>query len=99
MALGVMEGLDYSSATLVLQPGETLFLFTDGVSEAMNLLDEEFGESRLERVLTQVAHESVDVLLESVTRAVRDFAGEAPQSDDITCLVVRYLGGRLEFAP
>ncbi len=99
MALGVMEGMDYSSATLVLAPGETLFLFTDGVSEAMNPADEEFGEIRLEAVLAQAAHEPVGVLLESVTSAVRDFAAEAPQSDDITCLVVRYLGDRLEFAP
>ncbi len=99
MALGVMEGMDYSSATLVLQPGDTLFLFTDGVSEAMNPVDEEFGETRLEVVLAQVAHQPVGVLLESVTNAVRDFAAEAPQSDDITCLVVRYLDGRVEFAP
>ena len=99
MALGVMEGLDYSSATLILKPGETLFLFTDGVSEAMNPVDEEFGEARLEAVLAQAAHEPVGALLESVTNAVRDFAAEAPQSDDITCLVVRYLGGRVEFAP
>jgi sigma-B regulation protein RsbU (phosphoserine phosphatase) len=99
MALGIMPGLDYASADLVLRPGETLFLYTDGVSEAMNPDHEEFGEARLEAVLAGCAAEPVAAVIDRVTDAVRRFAGTAPQSDDITCLVVRYLGGRMEVAP
>ncbi|MEJ0016155.1 MAG: PP2C family protein-serine/threonine phosphatase [Acetobacteraceae bacterium] len=97
--LGVMPDMPYASGILTLRPGETLFLYTDGVSEAMNLRSEKFGEVRLEAVLTQAAALPVDAMLEAVTDAVRDFAGAAPQSDDITCLVVRYLGDRIEYAP
>jgi sigma-B regulation protein RsbU (phosphoserine phosphatase) len=97
--LGVVPGLPYASDTLTLRQGETLFLYTDGVSEAMNLVEEPFGEKRLEAVLMQSAHLSVDEMLSAVTAAVAEFAGAAPQSDDITCLVVRYLGDRVEYAP
>ncbi|MBO0801380.1 MAG: serine/threonine-protein phosphatase, partial [Blastocatellia bacterium] len=99
MALGVMPGLSYSSAALTLQPGETLFLYTDGVSEAMNPAGEEFGEKRLRGVLTEAAQQSVGEMLTAATDAVKLFAGSAPQSDDITCLVVRFLGDRIEYAP
>jgi sigma-B regulation protein RsbU (phosphoserine phosphatase) len=99
VALGVMAGLDYDASALVLRPGETLFLYTDGVSEAMNAENEEFGEARLEAVLARVAGQPVEDILRAVTDAVRDFAGAAPQSDDITCLVVRYLGGTVQYAP
>ena len=92
MALGIMGELPYASDRVVLSPGETLFLFTDGVSEAMNPAGEEFGEVRLEAVLTRTAGMPVQDVLTAVTDAVRAFAGDAPQSDDITCLVVRYLG-------
>jgi sigma-B regulation protein RsbU (phosphoserine phosphatase) len=65
----------------------------------MNGDKEQFGEARLEAVLMQAALLSVDDMLTAVTDAVRDFVGAAPQSDDITCLVVRYLGDRVEYAP
>jgi sigma-B regulation protein RsbU (phosphoserine phosphatase) len=99
IALGVMSGLSYASATLALQAGETLFLYTDGVSEAMNPENEEFGEPRLEAALAQSASLPVEDMLGAVTTSVHDFAGSAPQSDDITCLVVRYLGDRIQVAP
>jgi sigma-B regulation protein RsbU (phosphoserine phosphatase) len=99
MALGIMPGLPYHTGRLTLQRGETLFLFTDGVSEAMNPADEEFGEARLEAILKRAAPLSVGDLLEDVINAVRDFADSAPQSDDITCLVVRYVGDRFLVAP
>lgn len=99
MALGIMAGLPYDSATLTLEPGDTLFLYTDGVSEAMNPVNEEFGEARLEAVLAGVAGHPVGEMLTAVTAAVAVFADSAPQSDDITCLVVRYLGGGVEYAP
>lgn len=99
MALGIMPGLPFDTASLVLGPGETLFLYTDGVSEAMNPENEEFGEARLEAELVRTAEQPVTAILEGMTEAVRAFARDAPQSDDITCLVVRYTGDGLRFAP
>jgi sigma-B regulation protein RsbU (phosphoserine phosphatase) len=99
MALGVMSDMSYDSAQMTLESGETLFLYTDGVSEAMNHANEEFGEARLEAALAAAAALSVDGMLAAVTDAVQEFVGTAPQSDDITCLVVRYLGDRIEYAP
>jgi len=92
MALGVMDGLPYGSERVVLSEGDTLFLFTDGVSEAMNQANEEFGETRLEAVLAATAGQPVGDVLAAVVDAVSVFADGAPQSDDITCLVVRYTG-------
>lgn len=97
--LGVMPDTEYDSATMTLEPGETLFLYTDGVSEAMDPAKEEFGDKRLEATLAGSAQLPVDDVLAAVTTAVHDFVGSAPQSDDITCLVVRYLGGRIDYAP
>ncbi len=97
--LGVMPDMIYTGDALTLQPGDTLFLYTDGVSEAMNAADETFGERRLEAALAKAARLSVDGMLTAVTDAVHEFVGTAPQSDDITCLVVRYDGDRVQFAP
>ncbi len=92
MALGVMDGLPYASGRITLKPHETLFLFTDGVSEAMDPDGNEFGEARLQAVLSATAGRPVEAILTAMTDAVRAFAAGAAQSDDITCLVVRYLG-------
>ena len=72
--------------------GRCLFLFTDGVTEAMNENDEQFSEARLEEVLRSVAAGSTQVVVTSVVEAVRRFAGHAPQSDDIAALAVRLVG-------
>lgn len=90
MMLGLMEGLDYDSVRTRLAPGETLFLFTDGVTEAMNAADEQFGEARLESELAASGGLAVEAVLDRVVAAVRDFARDVDQSDDITCLITRF---------
>jgi len=92
MALGVMPDMPYAERTLRLEPGDTLFLYTDGISEAMDSGGREFTEERLKEALRGSDMRSVDVVLSGVTEAVGQFVGDAPQSDDITCLVIRYLG-------
>jgi len=92
MALGVMEDMPYTEASASLEVGDTLFLYTDGISEAMNTAGQEFTERRLSEALTGAQSEAVDLVLQRVTDAVSAFVGEAPQSDDITCLVLRYKG-------
>ncbi len=92
VAVGVMPALEYDERGLKLDIGDTLFLYTDGISEAMNLQGETFDEHRLERVLSIGPGAPVDTVIGNVTLAVGEFVGEAEQSDDITCLVLRYNG-------
>ena len=92
MAVGVMPGLPYNEDAVTLASGDTMFLYTDGITEAMNTEEEEFTEARLEGVLADGHGLPVDTVLTNVTSAVVDFVGEAEQSDDITCIVLRYDG-------
>ncbi len=93
MALGVMDGLAYAEGTLDLTAGDTIFCYTDGITEAFDTDGSEFTEARLEAALYDSRGVSVDMVGGSVIDRVHQFAGEAPQSDDITCMVIRYHGG------
>ncbi len=92
VAVGVLPGLDYEKKELSLDVGDTLFLYTDGISEAMNLEGEMFDESRLAEALTTGPEAPVSTLIEKVTLEMGKFVAGAEQSDDITCLVLRYNG-------
>ena len=89
VALGVMPGLDYQEDNANLNPGDTLILYTDGVSEAMNASGEEFGVERLQQIFVNQPPTSARMTIEAIMQAVSDFAGDTPQSDDVTCLVLR----------
>ena len=88
VALGVMEDMEFGKDSVVIAPGETLLLYTDGVSEAMNQSDEEFGVDRLYQVLADTPSRDPEEVNGAVFDAVRAFAGDTPQSDDITCLTL-----------
>ncbi len=90
LVLGVAPGHEYRNAEVRLAPGDTLFLYTDGVTEAQNAQEEEFGEERLDAKLASLGQSTAREIVTTVVDEVRAFAGEAPQSDDITCLVVRF---------
>ena len=90
--VGPMPGIAFKESTIRLGPGDELFLYTDGVTEADNRRRELFGNSRLKSVLTKSQAGSVVDRLNEVMNAVREFAGEAPQADDITMLGLRYHG-------
>lgn len=90
IALGVMEDMEFDEATVTLAPGDTVFLFTDGVSEAMDREGNEFTEQRLTETLRRTQSLPVDSLLRRVREQVELFVGGAAQSDDLTCLVLRY---------
>ena len=79
----------YGEAIDRLHPGDTLVLFSDGVTEAQNAADEEFGEERLAAILRGASGLPVAALIDRVFAAIDEFAGAAPQFDDITMLVVR----------
>ena len=90
MVIGVMGEMDYPTHRLQLRPGEGLFLYTDGVTEAMNQAEEMFSEDRLEEVLTRHCGRSLEATTRGVIEAVRQFAEGAQQSDDVTMLLVKY---------
>jgi sigma-B regulation protein RsbU (phosphoserine phosphatase) len=90
IVLGVIEGSPYSTETISLNHGDVVFLFTDGVTEAMNVKEEFFDDERLETILRGHRGESLAELFGKVYGEVEVFAGGAPQSDDVTVLAVRY---------
>jgi len=89
LALGMFPGVDYQAGQLELQPGDWLVFYTDGLTEALSVHEEEFGQQRLEEALRtgqgRCAQERLDHLLEAVGR----FEHGAPRSDDQTLLVLR----------
>ena len=87
-----MEGVTYRSRRLLLEPGDGLFLYTDGVTEAMNGRDEAFSDERLERNLAALDGSGIRESVDKVMTDIRTFTGEAPQSDDITMMMIRYNG-------
>lgn len=93
MALGVMEDVPYNRARVNLNPGDSLVMYTDGVTEAMNESGELFGEERLEKCLTGLTGRTAREEVEAVLQSTRDFVQNANQSDDITMVVLQYLGG------
>ena len=91
LVVGAIDDFKYSEETLQLEHGDTLLLYTDGVTEAINSGDEEFGEQRLQAVLAQLTSNSSQDIIERIKACVSDFAGEAEQSDDITLLAIKRL--------
>lgn len=90
MILGVMETIvPYMSDTIQLQSGDTLVTFTDGITEAMNVAEEEFSDERLEKYSLKIAHKSAQEMIDNIVEKVSEFTKGAEQSDDITCLIVK----------
>ncbi len=92
MALGVVDDFQYRSATVELASTEAVFLYTDGVTEAMNATGELFGDQRLEQALCRLAPESGLELADRIMSALEDFSRGVDQSDDITMLHLLYHG-------
>jgi phosphoserine phosphatase RsbU/P len=91
-ALGVVEQSPYLSGRMVLSPGEALLLYTDGVTEAMDLRETLYSDQRLEQFLTRNRGASPRQIIGDLVTDVRHFAAGAPQSDDITGLALLYFG-------
>jgi sigma-B regulation protein RsbU (phosphoserine phosphatase) len=88
--LGLMPGTSYVAACMELQPDDTLILFSDGVTEAMDPDKQEFGVSRLRDVFADRDNTPLDRLQKTVLESVESFTRGASQGDDITLLLVRY---------
>jgi phosphoserine phosphatase RsbU/P len=91
LPLGINPGASYPTGSTTLAPGDLLLIYTDGVIEAVNEHDQEFGEARLLDVLRATPPESAAATLQRFTSAVEAFAGTARQHDDITWLIFRML--------
>jgi sigma-B regulation protein RsbU (phosphoserine phosphatase) len=92
MPLGLFNDTEYPARCHKLSPGDTLILYTDGITEAMNAEGHEFGIERLHQVVAQNAERSVVDLQTAILEAVDEFAHAAQQADDITLLILRYQG-------
>ena len=89
--LGIDEFADFKQNILQLKHGDKIFMYTDGVTEAMNERDEEYLPEHLLEVLNAENHaESLEKLLENVHDSIKKHAGNAEQSDDITMMVVKF---------
>jgi len=89
---GAMTGVEFTTDTLTLNPGDALVLYTDGVTEAMNPAQELYGEDRLVERLAKMGEMNVRETCQALAEDVHAFADGAEQSDDITMLVLRYNG-------
>jgi sigma-B regulation protein RsbU (phosphoserine phosphatase) len=88
--VGLFDGIPYDSGEVQLLPGDRVIVFSDGVSEACNISDEEFSDARIIAVASELKDPSPEALVEALIAEVRSFTGAAPQGDDITALVVAY---------
>ncbi len=89
LALGMMPYETQVQAPVKMHPGDILAIYTDGVSEALNLQDEEFGVERLGKVIRRLREESAQTILEGIFQAIEYHVGDAPQHDDITLMVLK----------
>ena len=92
VALGVMPGIEYQTHSVTLEEGDTVILYTDGVTEAQNSNGEQYGLERLRETFRGRAPKAAGTATSEVFSSVREFAGDAPQFDDITCLALSQRG-------
>ncbi len=89
LPLGIVPLAPYASGSVSLDPGDTLFIFTDGLVEAVNAGGQEYGDERLIAAVTGNRQRKAPDMLNGIVRALDIFVGTTPQHDDITCLIVR----------
>ncbi len=91
LPVGLDERSVYEKARVVLHPQDTIFLYTDGVTEAFNAHQEQFQEERLKSVLFVNQNDPPEKLVNAVAKDIKVFTQDYPQSDDITLLAIKYL--------
>lgn len=97
LVLGGMEGIPYTLNELTLEPGDTIFLYTDGVTEATNAENELFGDNRLLEVLNSQEFTSTREVCDTVMAGIDAFVKDADQFDDITMVCLYYKGPSSEY--
>ncbi|NQT95602.1 MAG: SpoIIE family protein phosphatase [Candidatus Omnitrophica bacterium] len=89
MALGIMDGVEFTKHEVRVSPGDVFVLYTDGVTEARNTKKEEYGEDRLKDVVTSCKDLTAKEITDKVYKEILKFRGRAPQHDDITIMVLK----------
>ena len=92
MVLAGIENVNYKKNEIQIEPGDRIFLYTDGVTEALNSKEELFGEERLKNSLNNSKGNELQEIVASVREDISDFVNDAEQSDDITTLIFKYKG-------
>ena len=92
LALAIMDGVPYTKQEIELQPGDAIYLYTDGVTEATNGSIELYGEERLKNSLNLVQNETTEQRCKRIIEGIDAFVGTAEQFDDITMLSINYFG-------
>ena len=88
MPLGVFDETDWKQETTIIKPGDTLVLYTDGVTEAQNAQEQSFGEEQLLASARAHLGKSAGKLRDALLEDVQKFVGDAPKFDDITLMVI-----------
>ena len=89
IALGVIDNITLDSVEIGLKSGDIAVLYTDGVTEAINAQEEEFGTERLNETIRACQHMPVGDMIRTIVDEIMKFAGKQPQADDITIIVFR----------
>ena len=89
IVLGVMETFPFKEQQIAFETGDIFVLYSDGITEAINKEEEEFGESRLISIVTENRHASAEELTGMIIEAVKQHAGDCAQFDDITLLIIK----------
>ena len=92
LPLGVVEGMDFQPQKTKISSGDGIFLYTDGLTEAENIRKELYGEEKVRKDLSEMVETPAADIVARLVEAVRNHAGEEPQSDDLTMLFIRYFG-------
>ncbi len=87
--IAMMDNFPFEEETVDIQPGDTLVIYSDGITESFNEKDDEFGEDRLEEILKKNVTRSPEEMIASVIDAVNAHAGKMPQADDMTMVVLK----------
>jgi sigma-B regulation protein RsbU (phosphoserine phosphatase) len=90
IVMGVIDGVKFKTKSVTINKGDALYLYTDGVTEAMNTKHELYGEERLEGVLKTIGNAPPEEIIQKITQDLNAYTSGAIQSDDITMLAVRY---------
>ncbi len=91
IVLGFVPEFEFQEASVDIAEGDMLVLYSDGINEAMNGLEEEFGEENIARILLESMDESAETIINRLLEAVHHHVGETPQMDDMTIMVIRRL--------
>jgi serine phosphatase RsbU (regulator of sigma subunit) len=91
IALGVVDDIDLQSVDIPLKPGDIMVLFTDGVTEAINERNEEFGQERLVKLIRETRMLPAREIRKRIFDEINRFAGDQPQADDITLIIIKAL--------